>query len=58
VFATGKNGRGQLALGHRNDVNEPVLVTALDGFKIAQIASSGYYSVFITGKNTCINIDT
>ena len=48
---TGRNNRGQLALGHYEDINVPMLVTSLQHHKIDHIGTSGYYSVFITAKD-------
>jgi alpha-tubulin suppressor-like RCC1 family protein len=49
VFAFGSNSDGQLGLGDRAEHSGPVLVKALEGIRIRQVASGKGFSLFLSG---------
>jgi alpha-tubulin suppressor-like RCC1 family protein len=47
VFVWGSNSRGQLALGHYNNVTEPTLVTFFEKYTVEQVAMSSEHTLFL-----------
>ena len=58
LYTWGSNQSGQLGIGNKSvgEIETPVLITALDGKKITDIACGGEYTLASTSKISFINI--